>query len=176
MSLVSGSGGELSEALVRNEAIACLAFVGGKNNGREIAAAFYDRSKRYMLEMDGVNCYGVWEYSDWKSLAAQIKKGFEFGKQRCTAYPRYVVQRSMFPKFLEMYLGVVQGLKCGHPLLVDKAEDPLPALDYGPLINSKKVEELRVQVTEAVAGAAVALNEGVLNEALYQPSQHISAY
>ena len=59
VSLVSGSGGELSEALVRNEAISCLAFVGGKNNGREIAAAFYDRSKRYMLEMDGVNCYGV---------------------------------------------------------------------------------------------------------------------
>ena len=176
VSLVSGSGGELSEALVRNDAISCLAFVGGKNNGREIAAAFYDRSKRYMLEMDGVNCYGVWEFSDWKSLAAQIKKGFEFGKQRCTAYPRYVVQRSLFPKFLEMYLGVVQGLKCGHPLLVDKAEDPLPALDYGPLINSKKVEELRVQVTEAVAGGAVALYEGVLNEALFQPSQDISAY
>jgi len=176
VSLVSGSGGELSDALVRNEAISCLAFVGGKNNGREIAAAFYDRSKRYMLEMDGVNCYGVWEYSDWKNLAAQIKKGFEFGKQRCTAYPRYVVQRSLFPKFLEMYLGVVQGLKCGHPLLVDKAEDALPALDFGPLINSKKVEELRVQVGEAVAGGAVALYEGRLDEARFQPSQDISAY
>jgi acyl-CoA reductase-like NAD-dependent aldehyde dehydrogenase len=75
-----------------------------------------------------------------------------------------------------MYLGVVQGLKCGHPLLVDKAEDALPALDFGPLINSKKVEELRVQVGEAVAGGAVALYEGRLDEARFQPSQDISAY
>lgn len=176
VSLVSGSGGELSDALVRNDAISCLAFVGGKNNGREIAAAFYDRSKRYMLEMDGVNCYGVWDFSDWKTLGAQIKKGFEYGKQRCTAYPRFVVQRSLFPKFLEMYLGVVQGLKVGHPLLVNKPEDPLPALDFGPLINSKKVEELRVQVSEAVAGGAVAFYEGQLDESLFQPAQDMSAY
>ena len=176
VSLVSGSGGELSEALVRNDAISCLAFVGGKNNGREIANAFYDRSKRYMLEMDGVNCYGVWEFSDWKGLAAQIKKGFEYGKQRCTAYPRFVVQRALFPKFLEMYLGVVQSLKVGNPLLVEKAEDPLPALDYGPLINSRKAEELRVMIGEAVAGGAVALYEGVLDESRFTPNQDISAY
>ena len=176
VSLVSGSGGELSDALVRNDAIACLAFVGGKNNGREIANAFYDRSKRYMLEMDGVNCYGVWDFSDWKSLAAQIKKGFEYGKQRCTAYPRYVVQRALFPKFLEMYLGVVQSLQVGNPLLVEKAEDPLPSLDYGPLINSRKVEELRVQISEAVAGGAVALYEGALDESRFTPNQDNSAY
>lgn len=176
VSLLSGSGGELSDALVRNDAISCLAFVGGKNNGREIAAAFYDRSKRYMLEMDGVNCYGVWDFSDWKSLGAQIKKGYEFGKQRCTAYPRFVVQRSLFPKFLEMYLGVVQNLKCGNPVLVDKPDDPLPALDFGPLINSKKVEELRVQVGEAVSGGAVALYEGSLDESLFMPGQDSSAY
>ncbi|HWE63838.1 MAG TPA: aldehyde dehydrogenase family protein, partial [Chloroflexota bacterium] len=93
ISLVSGSGGQLSEALVRNDYIACLAFVGGKTNGRDIAASLYDRDKRYMLEMEGVNAYGVWDFSDWPTLAKQIKKGFEYGKQRCTAYPRFVVQR-----------------------------------------------------------------------------------
>ncbi|MGB2666240.1 MAG: aldehyde dehydrogenase family protein, partial [Candidatus Acidiferrum sp.] len=33
VSLVSGSGGQLSDALVRNEFVDCLAFVGGKTNG-----------------------------------------------------------------------------------------------------------------------------------------------
>ncbi len=38
VSLVSGSGGQLSEALVRNEHVDCLAFVGGKTNGGVIAS------------------------------------------------------------------------------------------------------------------------------------------
>jgi acyl-CoA reductase-like NAD-dependent aldehyde dehydrogenase len=85
VSLVSGSGGQVSDALVRNEFVDCLAFVGGKTNGGAIAASLYDDNKRHMLEMEGVNAYGVWQFSDWPSLAQQIRKGFDYGKQRCTA-------------------------------------------------------------------------------------------
>ena len=113
VSLVSGSGGQLSEALVRNEYVDCLAFVGGKTNGGVIASTLYDANKRYMLEMEGVNAYGVWKYSDWANLAAQIRKGFDYGKQRCTAYVRYVVQRELFPQFLQMYLPVLHSLQYG---------------------------------------------------------------
>jgi acyl-CoA reductase-like NAD-dependent aldehyde dehydrogenase len=176
VSLVSGSGGQLSDALVRNEALAGLAFVGGKSNGRDIAASLYDQGHRYMLEMEGVNAYGVWEFADWPLLAAQIKKGFEYGKQRCTAYARFVVQRALFPKFLAMYLPVLQSLKYGHPLLVEKPDDPPPVLDFGPLINSKKVEELRVMHSEAVGMGAVSLYEGSFDDDRLVPGQDISAY
>jgi acyl-CoA reductase-like NAD-dependent aldehyde dehydrogenase len=109
VSLVSGSGGQLSEALVRNEFVDCLAFVGGKTNGGVIASTLYDETKRYMLEMEGVNTYGVWQYSDWANLGQQLKKGFDYGKQRCAAYVRYIVQRELFPQFLDMYLPVLRG-------------------------------------------------------------------
>src|SRR5437764_794978 len=151
VSLVSGSGGVLSEALVRNDDIACLSFVGGKANGRDIAASLYDHDKRYMLEMEGINAYGIWEFSDWPVLAQQIKKGFEYGKQRCTAYPRYLIQRDLFPRFVEMYLPVLASLRVGHPLLVGDDELVPPALDFGPLINSTKVDELRPVYSESIA-------------------------
>jgi acyl-CoA reductase-like NAD-dependent aldehyde dehydrogenase len=176
VSLVSGSGGQLSEALVRNEAVDCLAFVGGKTNGRDIAANFYDRNKRYMLEMEGLNTYGIWNYSNWDALAAQLKKGFEYGKQRCTAYPRYVVQRGLFPDFLEMYLSVVKGLTFGHPLLVNNPDDPAPKLDFGPLINSKKVEELEIMFTDALSNGAVCVYKGEFDHANFLPAQDVSAY
>ncbi|MEN9934786.1 MAG: hypothetical protein RLZZ387_1365 [Chloroflexota bacterium] len=176
VSLVSGSGGALSEALVRGPDVACLAFVGGKSNGRDIAASLYDREKRYMLEMEGVNAYGIWQFSDWDGLAKQIKKGFDYGKQRCTAYIRFVVQRQLFPQFLEMYLPVLKSLRYGNPTLVDEPGQPLPTLDFGPVINAKKVEELRVMYSEAVGAGAVSLYEGRLDEALVLPNQDVSAY
>jgi acyl-CoA reductase-like NAD-dependent aldehyde dehydrogenase len=176
VSLVSGSGGQLSEALVRNDAIACLAFVGGKTNGRDIAASLYDREKRYMLEMEGVNAYGIWDFSDWAALASQIKKGFEYGKQRCTAYPRYVIRRELFPRFLEMYLPVLDSLRVGHPFLAESDNAAPPALDFGPLINSKAVEELRVIYSEAIGKGAISIYEGKLDESLFFPEQDTSAY
>jgi acyl-CoA reductase-like NAD-dependent aldehyde dehydrogenase len=176
VSLVSGSGGVLSEALVRHEAVDCLAYVGGKSNGRMIANALYDRDKRYMLEMEGINSYGVWEFSDWDGLAKQIKSGFKYGKQRCTAYVRYVIQRSLFPKFLEMYLPVLKSLSVGHPLLVEEGTDELPAYDFGPLINSKKVSDLNVMWNDALGKGAVSIYQGELDEDNFLPHQDTSAY
>ncbi len=176
VSLVSGSGGRLSEALVRNDHVDCLAFVGGKTNGRDIAASLYDHDKRYLLEMEGVNGYGIWDFSDWQGLQAQIKKGFEYGKQRCTAYARYVVQRQLFPQFLAMYLPTLASLKVGHPLLVQDDSDPMPALDFGPLINAKTVEDLRVMYSEAIGKGAISLFEGSLDESRFFPGQDISTY
>jgi acyl-CoA reductase-like NAD-dependent aldehyde dehydrogenase len=176
VSLVSGSGGQLSEALVRNEYVDCLAFVGGKTNGGVIASSLYDEKKRYMLEMEGVNAYGVWQFSDWPKLADQLKKGFDYGKQRCTAYVRYVVQRELFPRFLEMYLPVLRSLRYGNPVLVENESDPLPKLDFGPLINSKKVEELRVLYTDALGKGAISLFEGSNQDSMIFPNQDTSAY
>jgi len=175
VSLVSGAGGALAEALVRNDDVACLSFVGGKTNGRDIAASLYDHDKRYMLEMEGVNAYGVWDFSDWPALAAQLKKGFEYGKQRCTAYARYVVQRELFPRFLQMYLPVLASLRAGHPLVAGPDGDA-PALDFGPLINAEKVEELRAWYGEAIAKGALPIFEGGLDAALFFPEQDTSAY
>ena len=176
VSLVSGSGGQLSDALVRNEFVDCLAFVGGKTSGGTIAASLYDANKRYLLEMEGVNAYGVWQFSDWPALAQQIRKGFDYGKQRCTAYARYVIQRELFPQFLETYLPVLRSLQFGNPVLVERDDDPLPKLDFGPLINSKKVEDLRVLYTEALGKGAVSLHEGEIAKDRVLPNQDLSAY
>jgi acyl-CoA reductase-like NAD-dependent aldehyde dehydrogenase len=176
VSLVSGSGGQLGEALVRNEFVDCLAFVGGKSNGGLIASSLYDEKKRYMLEMEGVNTYGVWQFSDWASLATQLRKGFDYAKQRCTAYVRFVVQRQLFPQFLEMYLPVLRALRFGNPVLVESAADPLPKLDFGPLINSKKAEELRVLYVDSLGKGAISLYEASVSESMIFPNQDISAY
>jgi acyl-CoA reductase-like NAD-dependent aldehyde dehydrogenase len=176
VSIVSGPGGDLSKALVSDPAIACVAFVGGKETGSAIAERLSHRGVRYMLEMEGVNPYGIWEFSNWHELTKQIKKGFEYGKQRCTAYVRFVVQRRLFPQFLDAYLGAVKSLRYGHPALVSSPTDEPANFDFGPLISPGKAAELRSDVKEAHERGAVMLYEGSYDDALFLPGQDRSAY
>lgn len=129
-----------------------------------------------MLEMEGVNTYGIWEYSDWNNLADQLRKGYDYGKQRCTAYVRFVVQRKLFPKFLETHLKVLQSLKIGNPTLVENKNDELPALDFGSIINANQRRELDKLYQNALATGATPLFEGELDDNLFLPDQDRSAY
>jgi hypothetical protein len=107
VTLLSGMGSHMGEVLIRSEGIGALAFVGGRANGRRAAVSLADTGRRHMLEQEGLNAWGIWEFSQWDLLAQHMRKGFEYAKQRCTAYPRYVVQRRLDP-------GLPRGLPPGH--------------------------------------------------------------
>ena len=176
VTLVSGAGAVLSDVLVKNDAVDCLSFVGGRYNGRNIADALGQQDKRYMLEMEGVNTYGIWDYSDWNALGDQLKKGYDYGKQRCTAYVRFVVERRLFPQFLETYWDAVRGLKVGNPTLVDHADDKLPELAFGPVINAAQAADLDRLFDNALKTGATPLLDGKLDDSLFLPGQDRSAY
>jgi acyl-CoA reductase-like NAD-dependent aldehyde dehydrogenase len=176
VTLLSGVGGQLGDVLIRSEEIGCLAFVGGRANGRKAATSLADTGKRHFLEQEGLNAWGVWGFSQWDDLATHLKKGFEYAKQRCTAYPRYVVQRELFPQFLEMYLPVVKSLRFGHPLAVESPDDDLPELDFGPLISAAKAADLVQQYEEAVSGGGIPLYRGSAADGRFVDGQDTSAY
>lgn len=176
VTLVAGTGTELSDALVRAKEVGALAFVGGRSNGGKVAAQLVDTGKRHFLEQEGLNAWGVWEFSQWDVLAKHLKKGFEYGKQRCTAYPRYVVQRSLFDDFLAMYLEVARSVSFGNPLAVEDPDDPLPDLDFGPVISAAKADELRSLLEEAVDGGGIPLYRGELADGRFVDGQDTAAY
>jgi acyl-CoA reductase-like NAD-dependent aldehyde dehydrogenase len=176
VTLVSGVGSELGDILIRGEGIGALAFVGGRANGRKAAVSLADTGRRHILEQEGLNAWGVWEFSDWGGLAAHLKKGFEYAKQRCTAYPRYVVQRQLFDQFLAAYLPVVDQISFGHPLAVEDDDDPLPELDFGPVIHASKARDLRHHLAEAVTKGGVPLVRRSVESGRFLPDQDTSAY
>jgi acyl-CoA reductase-like NAD-dependent aldehyde dehydrogenase len=176
VTLLSGSGEELSAVLVRAPEIGAVAFVGGRSNGGKVAAALLDSDKRHFIEQEGLNAWGVWEFSQWDLLAGHLRKGFEYGKQRCTAYPRFVVQRDLVDEFLDVYLPVVKSVRFGHPLAVADEAEPLPELDFGPLISAAKAAELRRTVDEAIRGGAVPLHRGSLAAGRFLDGQATDAY
>jgi acyl-CoA reductase-like NAD-dependent aldehyde dehydrogenase len=176
VTLVSGVGSQLGDILIRGEGLGALAFVGGRANGRKAATSLADTGRRHFLEQEGLNAWGIFDFSDWELLAGHLKKGFEYGKQRCTAYPRYVVQRSLFDQFLQAYLPVVASLRFGHPLAVEAADDALPELDFGPVIHAAKATDLRERYDEAVAGGGIPLVRGQLDSGRFVDGQDQAAY
>lgn len=176
VTLVSGGGAELSQALVRAPEIGCVSFVGGRDSGGQVASDLADLGKRHILEQEGLNAWGVWHYTDWPALTAQVRKTFEYAKQRCTAYPRFVVQRELFADFLAAYLPAARSVRFGHPLAVADPADDLPDLDFGPLINAAKAKELADLVGEAIDRGATPLHRGTLADARLLPGQDTSAY
>jgi acyl-CoA reductase-like NAD-dependent aldehyde dehydrogenase len=176
ITLLSGAGSKLGEVLVSNASLGALAFVGGRSNGRAVATSLADRRRRHFLEQEGLNAWGVWDFGQWPLLAQHIRKGFEYAKQRCTAYPRFVVQRRLLPAFLETYLPVLHDLRFGHPLAVEAPGDALPELDFGPVISDRKAGELGDQFEEALVGRALPLYRGSLGDGRFLPNQDVSAY
>ncbi|AKU98016.1 aldehyde dehydrogenase [Labilithrix luteola] len=169
VTLVGGRGPDLTEALVGHPAIAAVGFVGGRTNGAAVAERLRTSGKRYALEMEGVNAYAVTEFSDWKGLEKQIRAGFDYGKQRCTAYTRWVVEASLLPRFIETYVTAASSLRVGHPFLGNP-------IDYGPLISSAKVEELWGRIDTAIQYGATVLYEGTSFDEDFEPGQDRSAY
>jgi acyl-CoA reductase-like NAD-dependent aldehyde dehydrogenase len=86
------------------------------------------------------------------------------------------VQRELFPEFLEMYLPVAQSITFGHPLAVETSFDPLPELDFGPVIHATKAAELGERYREAVAGGGIPLYRGDLSDGRFLDGQDTSAY
>lgn len=169
VSLVGGRGRDLSEALVGHARIAGVAFIGGRANGAEVHRRLRATDKRYALEMEGVNTYAITHFTNWESLAKQIRAGFDFGKQRCTAYTRWVVERSLVPKFVRTYVDTVSTLRVGNPVLGAH-------VDFGPLISPSKAEELRTLIAEARELGTAVLHQGALAEDAFTARQERGAY
>ncbi|SDQ95621.1 aldehyde dehydrogenase family protein [Thermostaphylospora chromogena] len=176
ITLIGGSGAELSPVLVRGRELGCVSFVGGRDTGARIALSLADLGRPHILEQEGLNCWGVWEYDDWELLGRQIRATFDYAKQRCTAYPRFVVQRRLFADFLAVYLPAISSVRFGHPLAVESPDDPLPDLDFGPLIDDAKAKELADRVDEAIDKGGVPLYRGSLDDGRFLPGQDTSAY
>jgi acyl-CoA reductase-like NAD-dependent aldehyde dehydrogenase len=119
------------------------------------------------LEQDRRDCRGVWEFSDWPSLTSEV---------RAAAGRRYVVQRSLLDDFLGAYLPAVRNTTFGHPLAVSAADDPLPALDFGPLPNDVRVKELQDTVDDAISRGGVPLHRASLGDGRFVPGQDTAAY
>jgi alpha-ketoglutaric semialdehyde dehydrogenase len=170
VNLVTGSGGEVGDALVESPDVQVISFTGHTETGQAIAAKAGRRLKRLSLELGGKNGIVVLDDADL-GLAVEgiVWSAFGTTGQRCTACSRLIVQAGVADALLELLSARVAGLRLGSGLD--------PAVDVGPLINAAAVEKVaayaelgRTRHRLLIGGAAAGDQPGLEHGHFFQPT------
>ena len=169
VNLVTGSGGEVGDAIVDSPDIAVISFTGSSVTGRRIAERAGRRLKRVSLELGGKNGVVVLADADL-DLATDGILWSAFGTtgQRCTAASRVIVERPVVEPLLERLEARARTLRLGSGLD--------PAVDVGPLINAGAVDKVASYAdigrgeAELVLGGGRASGDGLANGHFFEPT------
>jgi len=137
LNLVTGSGAEVGDPLVRDPRVAGVSFTGSTAAGRQIAELSGRNLKRLGLELGGKNAIVVLDDADVPlAVEGALWAAFGTAGQRCTAASRLIVERRVQRDFVDQLAERANKLKVGDGLQ--------PDTDMGPVINEgalKKVHE-----------------------------------
>ncbi|HEX4820288.1 MAG TPA: aldehyde dehydrogenase family protein [Acidimicrobiales bacterium] len=161
LNVVTGSGGDVGNAIVDHPDVALITFTGSPSVGwgiRERAPR-----KRVGLEL-GNNAPVVIEPSgDWRAAAAKIKvAGFSHAGQSCISTQRVFVHRSIHDDFAATLVDAVSELVIGDPL-----DD---TTDVSALIAPSETDRVKSWIDDAVAGGAKVLTGGEVDGRLLEPT------
>ncbi|MEY2405444.1 MAG: hypothetical protein QOF97_807 [Acidimicrobiaceae bacterium] len=147
--VVTGSGGEIGNAIVDHPDVALITFTGSP----EVGWGIRQRAPRKKVGLElGNNAPVIIEPdSDWEGAAAKIKvAGFSHAGQSCISTQRVFVHRSIHDAFVARLVEHVAQLVVGAPL--DEKTD------VSSLISPKDTERVKSWIDDAVAeGAKVAI-------------------
>jgi acyl-CoA reductase-like NAD-dependent aldehyde dehydrogenase len=169
VNVVTGSGGEVGNAIVGHPDVRVISFTGHTDTGIEISRRAAETLKRVSLELGGKNPIVVWEDADLDlALDSVVWSAFGTSGQRCTAASRIVVHRSIHDQFTESLRKRVASLVLG-----DGLEE---TTDVGPVINDQAVERIAAYAVigrdeaELVIGGEPARDGRLAKGSFFQPS------
>jgi aldehyde dehydrogenase (NAD+) len=149
VNLVTGSGGEVGDVIVKDERVEAITFTGSDVVGRQIKKDLADRGTKLQLEMGGKNPAIVMADADLDHAVAQVIAGsMNSTGQKCTATSRAIVDRSMLGDITDRILQKAASLKVGDPQEA--------GVNMGPLISRDAAERVLGDIEKGKAGAALA--------------------
>jgi aldehyde dehydrogenase (NAD+) len=169
VNLVTGTGGEVGDAIVENPDIGVISFTGSSETGKSISVRAGQRLKRLSLELGGKNGVVVLADADL-DLATDGILWSAFGTtgQRCTAASRVIVERPVVDKLLQKLETRAKTLRLGDGLD--------PTTDVGPLVNAPAVDKVASYIEigraegELVIGGSRANDGDLANGHYFEPT------
>ncbi|NOZ08766.1 MAG: aldehyde dehydrogenase family protein [FCB group bacterium] len=161
LSVVTGYGREIGEALVRDERIRMVSFTGGVEAGKRITEIA--GLKKIGMELGSNSPVIVLEDCNLeKAVSACVSGAFWAAGQNCIGVQRIYIQSSIYAKFRDVFVSLTQKYKTGPQ------QDE--TTDMGPMINEQEAIRVIDWVEDAVKKGAVLLTGGTRAGSLVQPT------
>ena len=129
VNVLAGKGSIVGQRLIEHPDVAKIGFTGSTEVGRLVMQGAAGTIKRVTLELGGKSANVIFEDADLERAAASAPYGvFDNAGQDCCARSRVLVQRSVYDRFLELFVESTRGVKVGDP-----SDD---ATEMGPLISA----------------------------------------
>jgi acyl-CoA reductase-like NAD-dependent aldehyde dehydrogenase len=128
VNIVTGTGAEAGDALVRHPRVKRIAFIGSVKTGMAIQRSAAEVSvKNVSLELGGKNPMIVFPDADYKAALSAAVNGMNFAwqGQSCGSTSRLFLHESLHDKFLADLVAQVQALKLGDPLSEESRMGPI---------------------------------------------------
>ena len=155
LSVVTGPGSSVGNALVDHPDIALLTFTGSPEVGWGIRARA--PRKRVGLELGNNAPVVIAADGDWKKAADKIRMaGFSHAGQSCISTQRVFVHRDVAAEFSSYLAGLVDTLVVGDPM--DEATE------VSALISHGERDRVKGWIDEAVTGGARVLSGGTVDD------------
>ena len=149
VNLVHGTGPETGQALIEHPGVDKVAFTGGTETGRHVAATAGTHLKRVSLELGGKSANIVFADADLDTAAYQACWAcFLYSGQQCIAGSRLLVEGSALGEMTERVTAAASSFAVGDPMQ--------PATQVGPVISERQLERVLGFIEDARSDATIA--------------------
>lgn len=142
VNVVAGNGYKIGDSLVTHPLVKSVTFTGSTVVGKHIQVLCAKDSKHVTLELGGKNPLVILDDASLPDAVQGAVRGmFMHQGQACISSSRIYVQKGIYPKFIEVYKGVVA--KLGRGDLRD------PSTIIGPIISDRQRDRIRRHINDA---------------------------
>jgi len=153
---------EIGDAMIEHPVPRLISFTGSSAAGKHIAKVAGENLKKVALELGGNSAFIVLDDADLEQAASAGAFGkFIHSGQVCMAVNRFIVDRKVYPQFVEILKKKAAIIKAG-----DQLEE---GTFIGPLINGNQVAKVQGFIKNAVEEGATVVLEGSVNGNVITP-------
>ncbi len=147
MNLLYGTPAQISEYLVPHPSIRKVSFTGSTAVGKQLAALAGRHMKPMTMELGGHAPVLVFADADIASAARILcASKFRCSGQSCINPTRYLIDRSIYERFVDAFVEAARAIKVGNGLD--------PASTMGPMANVRRLQAMQALTADALEQGA----------------------
>lgn len=132
--LVMGRGSVVGQRFIEDRRVAGISFTGSVATGNRVAQGAIARMAKFQLEMGGKNPLVVLNDADLEvAVTAAVQGAFFSTGQRCTASSRLIVEKGIYPRFIEAAREQLAKVRVGHALQKET--------QIGPVVDQSQLDQ-----------------------------------